>query len=39
MTKSICVWYWFIFLPHVCPFLKISCWTIYWWLCKKNITW
>jgi len=21
MTKSICVWYWFIFLPYVCPFL------------------
>jgi len=20
MTKSICVWYWFIFLPSVCPF-------------------
>ena len=22
MTKSICVWYWFIFLPYVSPFLK-----------------
>jgi len=20
-------------------FLKSSCWTIYWWLCKQNITW
>jgi len=20
-------------------FLKFSCWTIYWWLCKQNITW
>jgi len=20
MTKSICVWYWFIFLPYVSPF-------------------
>jgi len=29
----------FIFLPYVCPFLKNSCWTIYWWLCKQNITW
>jgi len=29
MTKSICVWYWFIFLSYVCPFLKNSCWTIY----------
>ena len=33
------MWYWFIFLPYVCPFLKISCWRIYWWLCKQNITW
>jgi len=38
MTKSICVWHWFIFLP-LCPFLKNSCWTIYWWLCKQNIMW
>jgi len=22
MTKAICVWYWFIFLPYVPPFLK-----------------
>ena len=22
MTKSFCVWYWLIFLPYVCPFLK-----------------
>jgi len=22
MTKSMCVWYWLIFLPYVCPFLK-----------------
>ena len=22
MTKCICVWYWFIFLPYVSPFLK-----------------
>jgi len=22
MTKAICVWYWFICLPYVCPFLK-----------------
>ena len=29
----------FIFLPYVCPFLKIWCWTIYWWLCKQSITW
>ena len=36
MTKSICVWYWFIFLPYVCPFLKNLCWTINWW---QNITW
>ena len=28
MTKSICVWYWFIFLPHAYPFLKISYCTI-----------
>jgi len=32
MTKSICV-------PYVCPFLIISCWSIYWWPCKQNITW
>ena len=38
MTKSICVWYWFIVLPYVRPFLKSSCWTIYCWLCKHNIT-
>jgi len=38
MTKSICVWYWLIFLPYVCPFLKCSCWTMYWWLCKQSIT-
>jgi len=37
MTKAMCVWYWFIFLPYVCPFLKNLCWTIYWWLCKQNI--
>jgi len=23
MTKSICVWYWFIVLPYVWPFLKV----------------
>jgi len=34
MTKAICVWYWFIFLPYVCQFLKFLCWAIYWWLCK-----
>jgi len=39
MTKSIYVRYWFIFLPYVCPFLKISSWTLYWWLCNQNITW
>jgi len=39
MTKCICVWYWFIFLPYVCPFFEILCWTIIWWLCKQNITW
>ena len=39
MTKCTCVWYWFIFLPYVCPFLKFLCWTINWWLCKQNITW
>ena len=39
MTKAICVWYWFIFLPYVCPFLKFLCRTINWWLCKQNITW
>ena len=39
MTKAICVWYWFIFLPYVCPFLKFLCFTINWWLCKQNITW
>jgi len=39
MTKAIYVWYWFIFLPYVCPFLKKLCWTIYCWLCKQNITW
>jgi len=33
MTKSICVWDWFIFLPHVCPFWKVSYCTIYRWLC------
>jgi len=22
MTKAIYVWCWFIFLPHICPFLK-----------------
>jgi len=32
MTKAICVWYWFIFLSYVCPFLKFLCWTIYLWL-------
>jgi len=31
MTKSTCVSYWFILLPYVCPFLKFSWWTIYWW--------
>jgi len=39
MTKAICVWYSFIFLPYVCPCLKKLCWTIYCWLCKQNITW
>ena len=39
MTQSICVGYWFIFLPYVCPFLKKLCWMIYCWLCKQNITW
>ena len=39
MTKYICVWYWFIFLPYVCPFLFFLCWTINWWLYKQNITW
>jgi len=39
MTKSICVWYWFIALPYVCPFLKISYWTIHCRLCKQNIMW
>jgi len=39
MTKSICVWYWFIVLPYVWPFFKNSCWTIYCWLCKQKITW
>ena len=39
MTQSICVWYWFIFLPDLCPFLILLCWTINWWLCKQNITW
>ena len=39
MTKAICVWYWFIFLPYICPFLKKLFWTIYCWLCKQNITW
>ena len=39
MTKAICVWYWFIFLPYVCPFVNFLCWTINWWLCKQNITW
>jgi len=34
MTKAICVRYWFIFLPYVCPFFFKLCWTIYWWLCK-----
>jgi len=29
MTKAICVWYWSIFLPSVCPFLKNLCWKIY----------
>jgi len=29
---------WFIFLPYVCPFLTNLCLTIYWWLCKQNIT-
>jgi len=27
MTKVICVWYWFIFLPYICPFLKKLNWT------------
>jgi len=39
MTKAVCVWYWFIFLPYVYPFFNFLCWTIYWWLCKQNITW
>ena len=39
MTKCTCLWYWFIFLPYVCPFFKILCWTINWWFCKQNITW
>ena len=25
MTTCICVWYWFIFLPYVSPFLKKRC--------------
>ena len=39
MTNSICVWYWFIFLPYVCPFLIFLCWTINWWPWKQNIMW
>ena len=27
MTKCICVWYWFIFLPYVSPFLKKKSWS------------
>jgi len=36
MTKAIYVCG---ILPYICPFLEILCWTIYWWLCKQNITW
>jgi len=28
MTKAICVWYWFIFLPYVSPFLKTKSWRV-----------
>ena len=24
--QNVCVWYWFIFLPYVCPFLKKKSW-------------
>jgi len=39
MTKALYVWYRFIFLPYACPFFNKLCWTIYCWLCKRNITW
>jgi len=28
MTKCICVWYWFIFLTYVSPFLKKKTWRV-----------
>jgi len=28
MTKCICVWYWFIFLPYVSPFLENKSWRV-----------
>ena len=28
MTKCICVWCWFIFLPYISPFLKKKMWRV-----------
>ena len=28
MTKCICVWYWFIFLPYISPILKRKSWRV-----------
>jgi len=28
MTKCICVWYWFIFLPYVSPVLEKKSWRV-----------
>ena len=28
MTTCICVWYWFIFLPYVSPFLENKSWRV-----------
>jgi len=29
MTKSICVWYWFVLIPNICPFWEPSFWTTF----------
>jgi len=38
MTKSMCVVLVY-FLTSCMSILDILCWSIYWWLCKQNITW
>ena len=35
-SSQLRVWYWFIFLSDVRPFLTNSYWTIYRWICKQT---